>query len=131
MSIMNLCTAWNIYVFRSYENDLFPCNNKSILMSILLFFCINVCMGKCCFSLFLASSKILYFHNSASNWSWSLLSSFCGDYGVLHHFRQYFSYIVAVISLGMIEDSTIWITVMNMCLFKDGNNLSTLIKTLS
>jgi hypothetical protein len=32
---MNLCTAWNISVFRSYENDLFPCNNKSILMSIL------------------------------------------------------------------------------------------------
>jgi hypothetical protein len=34
---MNLCTARNISVFRSYENDLFPCNNKSILMSILLF----------------------------------------------------------------------------------------------
>ena len=30
--------AWNISVFRSYENDLFPCNNKSILMSILLLF---------------------------------------------------------------------------------------------
>jgi hypothetical protein len=44
VSIMNLCTAWNISVFRSYENDLFPCNNKSILMSILLFFGINVCM---------------------------------------------------------------------------------------
>ena len=41
---MNLCTAWNISVFRSYENDLFPCNNKSILMSILLLFGINVCM---------------------------------------------------------------------------------------
>ena len=41
---MNLCTAWNISVFRSYENDLIPCNNKSILMSILLFFGINVCM---------------------------------------------------------------------------------------
>jgi hypothetical protein len=34
-----------ISVFRSYENDLFPCNNKSILMSILLLFgIINVCM---------------------------------------------------------------------------------------
>ena len=44
MSIMNLCTAWNIYVFRSYENDLFPCNNKSILMSILLLFGINICI---------------------------------------------------------------------------------------
>ena len=44
VSIMNLCTAWNISVFRSYENDLFPCNNKSILMSILLLFGINVCM---------------------------------------------------------------------------------------
>ena len=41
---MNLCRAWNISVFRSYENDLFPCNNKSILMSILLLFGINVCM---------------------------------------------------------------------------------------
>ena len=46
VSIMNLCTAWNISVFRSYENDLhvFPCNKKSILMSILLLFGINVCM---------------------------------------------------------------------------------------
>ena len=45
VSIMNLCTAWNISVFRSHENDLFPCNNKSILMSILLLFgIINVCM---------------------------------------------------------------------------------------
>ena len=44
VSIMNLCTAWNISVFKSYENDLFPCNNKSILMSILLLFGINVCM---------------------------------------------------------------------------------------
>ena len=33
VSIMNLCAAWNMSVFRSYENDLFPCNNKSILMS--------------------------------------------------------------------------------------------------
>ena len=41
---MNLCTASNSSVFRSYENDLFPCNNKSILMSILLLFVINVCM---------------------------------------------------------------------------------------
>jgi hypothetical protein len=41
---MNLCTARNISVFRSYENDLFPCNNKSILMSILLLFGIKVCM---------------------------------------------------------------------------------------
>ena len=42
---MNLCTARNISVFRSYENYLFPCNNKSILMSILiLLFGINVCM---------------------------------------------------------------------------------------
>jgi F0F1-type ATP synthase gamma subunit len=38
VSIMNLCTAWNISVFRSYENDIFPYNNKSILMSILLLF---------------------------------------------------------------------------------------------
>ena len=44
MSIMNLCAAWKISVFRSYENDIFPCNNKSILMSILLLFGINVCM---------------------------------------------------------------------------------------
>jgi hypothetical protein len=41
---MNLCTAWNISVFRSYEKDLFPCNNKTILMSILLLFGINVYM---------------------------------------------------------------------------------------
>jgi hypothetical protein len=32
------------YFCRSYENDLFPCNNKSILMSILLLFGIDVCM---------------------------------------------------------------------------------------
>jgi hypothetical protein len=39
-----LCTALIISVFKSYENDLFPCNNKSILMSTLLFFGIIVCM---------------------------------------------------------------------------------------
>jgi hypothetical protein len=27
---MYLCTALNISVFTSYENDLFPCNNKSV-----------------------------------------------------------------------------------------------------
>ena len=31
-------------VFKSYENYLFPCNNKSILMSTLLFFGIIFCM---------------------------------------------------------------------------------------
>ena len=41
---MYLCTALIISVFKSYENDLFPCNNKSILMSTLLFFGIIVCM---------------------------------------------------------------------------------------
>ena len=41
---MNLCTAWNISVFRSYEHALVPCNNKSISMSILLLFGINICI---------------------------------------------------------------------------------------
>ena len=41
---MYLCTAWIISVFNSYENYLLSCNNKSILMSILLLFGINVCM---------------------------------------------------------------------------------------
>jgi hypothetical protein len=44
VSIMNLCTAWHISVFRSYKSDIFSCNNKSILMSILVLFGINVCM---------------------------------------------------------------------------------------
>ena len=44
MGGVQLKKAWNISVFRSYENDLFPCNNKSILMSTLLFFGIIVCM---------------------------------------------------------------------------------------
>ena len=44
VSIMNLFTAWHISVFRSYESDIFSCNNKSILMSILVLFGINVCM---------------------------------------------------------------------------------------
>jgi hypothetical protein len=41
---MYLCTTLIISVFKSYENDLFPCNNKSILMSTLLFWGIIVCM---------------------------------------------------------------------------------------
>jgi hypothetical protein len=34
----------NKICLKQYENDLFPCNNKSILMSIVLLFGINVCM---------------------------------------------------------------------------------------
>jgi hypothetical protein len=42
--IMNLFTAWHISVFRSYENDLFSCNNKFILMSKLVLFGIIIFM---------------------------------------------------------------------------------------
>ena len=41
---MNLCTACNIFISRSYGNDIFPCNNKSMLISTLLFLGIIICV---------------------------------------------------------------------------------------
>jgi hypothetical protein len=41
---MYFCTALNISLLRSNQNDLFSCKHKSILMSALLFFGINSCM---------------------------------------------------------------------------------------
>ena len=41
---MYFCTALNIALLRSKENDIFSCEHKSILMSALLFFGINSCM---------------------------------------------------------------------------------------
>jgi hypothetical protein len=39
------CVQLEIFLYLDHiENDVFPCNNKSILMSTLLFFGINVCM---------------------------------------------------------------------------------------
>ena len=65
-----------------------------------LWYCINIRQARCSFGQMLFFTflnkfqNFIYFHNSASNWNWSLLSSFCCDYGVLHHFQQYFSYII-------------------------------------
>jgi hypothetical protein len=41
---MYFCTALNISLLRSKQNDLFSCKHKPILMSALLFFGINSCM---------------------------------------------------------------------------------------
>ena len=41
---MYLCTALNIALLRSKQNDIFSCEHKSILMSALLFLGINSCM---------------------------------------------------------------------------------------
>ena len=41
---MYFCTALNIYLLRSNQNDIFSCKHKFILMSALLFFGINSSM---------------------------------------------------------------------------------------
>ena len=57
---VNVCTAYTISVFRSYKNDLFPCNNKCIEMSTLLFFgrCLQPSFGS--FGEAVSEEKMLY-----------------------------------------------------------------------
>ena len=73
MSLLYLCTAWNISLFRWYENDLFPCNNKSILMLTLLFFGVDIYIYVCvCLESNKTNRMLLYFGQINKKW---LLSS--------------------------------------------------------
>ena len=63
---MYLCTALNIALLRSKENDIFSCKHKSILMSALLFVGINSSMESNRTNL-----KLLYLEQINKKWSLS------------------------------------------------------------